>query len=57
VVNEYLRPLRCRRAELVADPGYLDDVLARGNARANQVADETLDQVRQVMDMTYKRPR
>lgn len=57
MVNEYLRPLRCRRAELVADPGYLDDVLARGNARANQVADETHDQVRQVMDMTYKRPR
>jgi tryptophanyl-tRNA synthetase len=57
VVNECLGPLRRRRAELIADPGYLDDVLARGNTRANQIADETLDQVRQVMDMTYKRPR
>jgi tryptophanyl-tRNA synthetase len=52
-VNEHLRPLRSRRAELIADPDYLDQVLAQGNARANQVANETLDRVRQVMDMAY----
>ncbi len=57
VVNEYLRPLRARRADLVADPGYLDEVLAQGNARANRVADETLSQVRRVMDMDYSSPR
>jgi tryptophanyl-tRNA synthetase len=53
-VNEHLRPLRSQRAELVANPDYLDDVLAQGNAYANQVARETLDQVREIMDMTYK---
>jgi hypothetical protein len=29
------------------------DVLDEGNARANAIADRTLQQVREVMDMTY----
>lgn len=53
VVNEHLRPLRRRRAELVADPGALLEVLRAGNARANEVADATLADVRAVMDMAY----
>ena len=52
-VNEYFRPLRKRRIELSTDPGLLDAVLTRGNARANEIANDTLDQVCQVMDMTY----
>jgi len=56
-VNERLQPHRRRRAELIADPGYLTDVLAQGNARAKQVADGTLRHVRQVMGMTYQRHR
>jgi tryptophanyl-tRNA synthetase len=53
-VNEHLRPLRRRRAELETDPGYLQDVLSRGNAHANRIAEDTLNQVRQIMDMTYQ---
>lgn len=56
-VNERFRSHRRRRAELIADPGYLDDVLAQGNSRANEVADKTLRQVRQVMGMTYQSSR
>ncbi|WP_153393830.1 tryptophan--tRNA ligase [Ornithinicoccus halotolerans] len=52
-VNEHFAPIRARRAELVADPGYLEDVLARGNARANEIAEATLDEVRQAMQMRY----
>jgi tryptophanyl-tRNA synthetase len=52
-VNEYFRPLRQRRAELSQDVGQLHAVLARGNAHANEIADQTLDQVRQVMGMVY----
>ncbi len=52
-INEHLRPLRQRRAELAAEPGHLIDVLRAGNARANHIADATLTRVRQVMDMTY----
>ena len=52
-VNERLRPVRSRRAELAADPGYLLDVLRDGNARANEIADATLNEVREAMDMAY----
>ncbi|WP_231955544.1 tryptophan--tRNA ligase [Occultella aeris] len=54
VVNEHLRPIRARRRELEADPGYLASVLAEGNARANEIADATLAEVRDAMGMTYR---
>jgi tryptophanyl-tRNA synthetase len=52
-VNDYFAPLRARRAELAADPGYLEGVLAAGNARANEIAGQTLDEVRSAMQMKY----
>ncbi|MEU8798885.1 tryptophan--tRNA ligase [Spirillospora sp. NPDC048819] len=48
-VNEFLRPIRARRAELAADRTYLRRVLAEGDERANAVADRTLDEVRTAM--------
>jgi len=50
-VNEHLRPLRRRRAELATDPTLVAQLLARGNARANDLADATLDRVRTAMGM------
>jgi tryptophanyl-tRNA synthetase len=55
-VNATFAPIRSRRTELEADPGYLVEVLAAGNARANEVADATLDEVRAAMGMIYDRP-
>jgi tryptophanyl-tRNA synthetase len=55
-VNEYFRPLRRRRAELAADRGYLREVLAAGNKRANEIADVTLGDVRSRMRMDYRVP-
>ncbi len=52
-VNEHFAPIRARRAELVADPGYLRQVLAEGNARANEVADATLAEVQSALGMVY----
>ena len=52
-INEHFAPIRARRAELAADPGHLRDVLAQGNARATEVADATLDEVRTAMGMSY----
>ncbi|MDH6121834.1 tryptophan--tRNA ligase [Kitasatospora sp. GAS204B] len=52
-VNEHLRPIRERRAELAQDPGHLREVLARGNARADEVARRTLAEVLEVMGMRY----
>lgn len=52
-VNEHLAPIRARRAELVADPGHLRDILAEGNSRARAIASATLEEVRTSMSMTY----
>ncbi len=52
-VNEGLAGHRARRAELLADPGELQRILAEGNARANAVADATLAEVRTAMKMAY----
>lgn len=52
-VNEYFAPIRAKRAELTADPGYLHSVLKAGNERANATAEETLDNVRRAMNMIY----
>src|SRR5215469_1302817 len=46
-VNERFAPVRARRRELAADPGYLRAVLAAGNERANAIADDTLRAVRE----------
>jgi tryptophanyl-tRNA synthetase len=43
---EYFEPMRKRRAEILADPDYIDTVLARGAERANLVADKVMARVR-----------
>ncbi|MFI0410828.1 tryptophan--tRNA ligase [Actinomadura sp. 3N508] len=48
-VNEFLRPIRDRRAELTADPAYLRRVLGAGEERANEIANRTLEEVRAAM--------
>ncbi|MFI0372819.1 tryptophan--tRNA ligase [Actinomadura sp. 1N219] len=48
-VNEFLRPIRVRRAELTADRTHLRRVLAEGDERANAIADRTLEEVRAAM--------
>ena len=52
-VNEHLRPLRQRRRELAGDPTIVRTVLEEGNARANNIADRTLQRVREIMGMTH----
>ncbi|MGK2348458.1 tryptophan--tRNA ligase [Actinomyces sp. W5033] len=53
VVNEFFAPVRARRAELAANEDYLCEVLHAGNARAREVADATLEDVRRAMHMDY----
>jgi tryptophanyl-tRNA synthetase len=52
-VNDRLAPIRARRAQLAADPGYLREVLAAGNARARAAADATLAAVQRLMHTSY----
>lgn len=52
-VNDHFAAHRARRAELMADPTALHDILADGNRRASEVAEATLDEVRHAMNMVY----
>jgi tryptophanyl-tRNA synthetase len=52
-VNERFAPVRARRRELAADPGYARQVLRDGNDRARAIADATLAEVREAMAMCY----
>lgn len=50
-LNAYLAPIRQKRAELENEKGYLHDVLVRGVDRARSVAIDTLEEVREAMNM------
>jgi len=49
VLNEFLSPIRKRRAELEKQPDLVDSILALGNKKARQEAQETLRLVRKAM--------
>ena len=53
VVNEYFAPIRERREKLAGDLDYVKDVLHDGNRRANEIAHQTLNEVREAMGMVY----
>ena len=48
---EYFRPMRKRREELLADPSYIDGVLARGAERANGIAHQVMKRVRDAVGL------
>jgi tryptophanyl-tRNA synthetase len=52
VIWESFAPMRQRRAELEADPGYVDQVLAHGASRAQAVAQQTMAKVRRAVGLT-----
>jgi len=43
---EYFSPMRKRREEILRDKNYIDNVLARGAKRANEIADQVMSRVR-----------
>ena len=51
-INTYLADFRERRQELAAKPGYVNEVLASGAARASAVARETIREVYGKMGLT-----
>lgn len=50
-VWEYFAPMRARRAELVADPGYVDEVLRCGAEHANALADKVMARVERAVGL------
>ena len=54
-VNAYLAPIRERRRELEGQPEMVREILHEGNRRANEIANTTLDEVRQWAWCTSRR--
>lgn len=52
-VNDYFAEIRAKRSELAQDMDYIKDVLHDGNMRAQKIAHETLNEVREAMGMMY----
>jgi tryptophanyl-tRNA synthetase len=48
---EYFAPMRKRREEILSDKLYIDNVLARGAERANEVADQVMQRVRNAVGL------
>ena len=44
---EYFAPMRKRREQILSDKSYIDNVLARGAERANAIANQVMQRVRQ----------
>ena len=52
-VNSFLAPIREKREKFLADKAQLQTILEQGNAFANDIANETLNEVRKSMSMIY----
>ena len=52
-INARLDPLRARRQEILARPGYVKDVLVEGSRRSRAKAIETMERVRAAVKLVY----
>jgi tryptophanyl-tRNA synthetase len=48
---EYFAPMRKRREEILADKSYIDSVLKKGAARANEIANQVMKRVREAVGL------
>ena len=52
-LNAHLEPMRARRAELVAKPSALREILFEGSRKAREVAQATMERVRTAVKLRY----
>ena len=52
-LNAYLEPIRSRRAEILAKPGTVKEILHEGSKKARIVAAQTMDRVRDAVKLRY----
>jgi tryptophanyl-tRNA synthetase len=50
-LNKNLEPFRAKRAELASKPGYVQDVLDDGAKRARTIAEKTMEEVREAVQL------
>ena len=48
---EYFAPMRKRREEILADKSYIGSVLEKGATRANEIADQVMNRVREAVGL------
>ena len=48
---QYFAPMRKRREEILKDKSYIDNVLANGARRANEIANQVMDRVRKAVGL------
>ncbi len=53
-INDELAPMRQRAAEIERNPDMLRSIIAEGCARAREVAEDTMDEVREAMGLAYR---
>ena len=53
-LNTFLDPIRARRAEVVAKPETLREILHEGSRKARAVAQETMARVRSAVKLEYR---
>ncbi|KKU18775.1 MAG: Tryptophan-tRNA ligase [Candidatus Nomurabacteria bacterium GW2011_GWA1_46_11] len=53
VMNDFMEPIRSRRAEFAVNPDYVWEILARGNAHAREVGEAVMTVVRAAMKIDY----
>ena len=54
-VVEFLRPVQSRLDELIQDPGYVEEVLAKGAGKAEKVATATYSRAREAVGLLPRR--
>ena len=52
-LNAHLEPMRARRADIVAKPDRIREILHEGSRRARAVAQETMERVRAAVKLKY----
>ena len=53
-LNAHLEPIRARRADVLARPDYVRDILHEGSKQARRIACETMDRARAAVRLRYR---
>jgi tryptophanyl-tRNA synthetase len=53
-LNAHLEPMRARRAEVVARPETVREILHEGSRKARGIAQDTMERVRDAMKLRYR---
>jgi tryptophanyl-tRNA synthetase len=52
-LNAHLDPMRGRRADVLANPSALREILHEGSRKARAVAQDTMERVRSAVKLSY----